>query len=55
MRPLVSIIIPTKNSSKLLGKCLMMIRKQAYKNIEIIIVDDGKSSDISEIKKLARR
>ena len=43
-RPLVSIIIPTKNSDKTLEKCLESIRNQTYKSIEVIIVD-GISTD----------
>jgi len=43
-KPLVSIIIPTRNSEKYLEHCLITIRKQTYKNIEIII-SDGLSSD----------
>jgi glycosyltransferase involved in cell wall biosynthesis len=43
-KPLVSVIIPTKNSGKMLGACLRSIRSQSYKNIEIIIVD-GASTD----------
>ena len=39
---LVSIIIPVYNTPKrFLEECLKSIRKQLYKNIEIIIVDDG--------------
>ena len=52
---LVSIIIPTKNSSYLLGNCLKSIRNQKYKKIEIIIVDDGKSRDINQIKVLTKK
>ena len=40
-QPLVSIIIPTKNSNKFLEKCLKSIRNQVYKNIEIIVVDNN--------------
>ena len=36
---LVSIIIPTKNSSHQLERCLQLLRRQAYKPIEIIAVD----------------
>lgn len=42
--PLVSIIIPTKNTGVFLENCLRSIRQQSYKNIEIIIVG-GSSSD----------
>lgn len=44
---LVSIIIPTKNSSKYLDECLKHIKSQSYKNVEIIIVD-GKSQDMKK-------
>src|SRR4030043_2255244 len=40
MKPLVSVIIPTKNSEKYLNQCLISIKNQTYKNIEIIIVDN---------------
>lgn len=42
--PLVSFIIPTYNSSSFLDACLLSLRSQTYKNIEIVIVD-GKSTD----------
>lgn len=51
---LVSIIIPTKNSSGLLTTCLAKIREQKYKKIEIIIVD-GKSDDFKILEQLAKK
>jgi len=51
---LVSIIIPTKNSSQYLATCLQKIKTQRYKRIEVIIVD-GKSSDIHTLKELAKK
>lgn len=38
--PLVSVIVPTKNSAEALEKCLESIENQTYKNIEIIVVDN---------------
>lgn len=46
--PLVSIIIPTLNSEKTLGKCLKSINSQSYQNYETIIVDGG--SDDKTVK-----
>jgi glycosyltransferase involved in cell wall biosynthesis len=40
-QPLVSVIIPTKNSARTLDKCLKSIKDQAYPNIEIILVDNN--------------
>jgi glycosyltransferase involved in cell wall biosynthesis len=42
--PLVSVIIPTKNSEETIGKCLESIKNQTYYNIEVIVVD-GFSKD----------
>lgn len=43
-KPLVTITIPTYNSSKTLALCLEAIKRQTYKHIEINIID-GKSED----------
>ena len=40
-KPLVSIIIPTRNSSIFLENSLKSIREQSYKNIEVLVVDGG--------------
>lgn len=49
--PLVSVIIPTKNSANLLEPCLSGIRDQTYKNIEIIISDGLSEDNTLEIAK----
>jgi glycosyltransferase involved in cell wall biosynthesis len=38
---LVSIIVPLYNSETFLDKCVQSIINQSYKNLEIILVDDG--------------
>ncbi len=40
-KPLVSIIIPTKDMAKMLRRCIDSIRTISYPNWEIIIVDNG--------------
>ena len=39
--PLISVIIPVYNVEKYLEKCISSVVGQTYKNIEIILVDDG--------------
>ena len=46
--PLVSIIVPVYNSEEYLSKCLDSLINQTYKNIQIVIINDG-SPDNSEI------
>jgi glycosyltransferase involved in cell wall biosynthesis len=45
----VSVIIPTRNSAKTIGKCLESIRNQTYDNIEIIKIDSLSKGSIPEI------
>ena len=41
--PLISIIVPVYNVKNYLEKCLQSICGQTYKNLEIILIDDGPS------------
>ena len=51
MPPLVSIIIPTRNSAEFLEKCLSSIKNQSYKNIEVIVVDNNSTDNTEEVAK----
>ncbi|MBL8014066.1 MAG: glycosyltransferase, partial [Candidatus Omnitrophica bacterium] len=47
--PLVSVIIPTYNRSALIGESLKSALGQSYKNIEIIVVDDGSTDNTRDV------
>ena len=49
--PKVSIIIPTYNQSQYLEEAIESALNQTYKNIEIIIVDDGSTDNTPEVIK----
>jgi glycosyltransferase involved in cell wall biosynthesis len=49
LKPLVSIVIPTRNSSNTIEECLSAIQKQSYGNIEVIIVDSNSKDDTAKI------
>lgn len=50
-KPLVSIIVRTCNRKEALRENLISLRKQTYKNIEIVVVEDGKNTAEDMIKK----
>lgn len=47
--PLVSVTIPTYNSSPTLGLCLKSVQDQTYQNMEIIVVDSYSSDNTREV------
>jgi glycosyltransferase involved in cell wall biosynthesis len=49
LNPLVSIVIPTRNSSNTIEECLSAVEKQSYQNIEVIIVDSNSKDDTARI------
>jgi len=42
---LVSIIIPAYNAERQIAKCIQSIQSQTYKDIEIIVINDGSKDD----------
>ena len=49
MLPLISVIVPIYNIERYVGFCIESIINQTYKNLEIILVDDGSRDKSSEI------
>ncbi len=54
-RPLVSVIIPCFNHEKYLQQSILSVIQQSYKQIELIVIDDGsKDGSAAIIQELAR-
>lgn len=49
MEDLVSIIVPIYRVEQYLEQCIQSIRNQTYKNLEIILVDDGSDDNCPQI------
>ena len=49
MNDLVSVVVPIYNVEKFLDKCINSIVNQTYKNLEIILVDDGSPDNCPEM------
>lgn len=48
-KELISVIVPIFNNKKFLTRCINSILTQTYKNIEVLLIDDGSNDGSSEI------
>lgn len=52
MQDLLSVIVPVYNTDKYIGKCIDSILNQTYRNLEIIIINDGSTDNSSKLCQL---
>lgn len=49
MQELISVIVPVYNVSNYIVECLESLKNQSYKNLEIVLIDDGSTDRSGEI------
>jgi len=50
-QPLVSVIIPTYNTERIIERCLKSIKSQTYPKVETLIIDDSSTDNTQKISK----
>lgn len=48
-KPLITVIIPVYNSEKYIGACIESVMNQTYRNLQLILVEDGAQDKSPEI------
>lgn len=48
---IVSVIIPTYNRANLVGRAIKSVLEQTFKNIELLVIDDGSDDDTEKVVK----
>ena len=48
-KPVISVIIPAYNVESYIGDCLLSLIKQTFKDIELIVINDGSTDKTGEI------
>ena len=47
--PKISVVLPTYNRSKVLGRAIRSVLQQSFRDFELIVVDDGSTDDTEEV------
>ena len=48
-QPVISVIVPIYNTEQYLRQCIDSILGQTYRDLEVILVDDGSTDNCPEI------
>ncbi len=48
-KPLISVIVPAHNADAYLGKCLDSLLEQTYKNLQIMVIENGSSDTTLQV------
>ncbi len=49
LTPKVSVVVPVKNEEDLIRACIESIVKQTYRNLEIVVMDDGSTDGTTDV------
>lgn len=53
-KPVISVIVPVYNVEKYLDKCVNSVCAQTFRDIEILLVDDGSKDSSGQIMRCLR-